>query len=220
MTEKEFSKIMERLEDFYPKFYEGRDKKKTFMVWYPLFKDDSYEEVAKACVALVCTLRYTPTVADIKQQLAEFKLESQPTPLEAFQSISQAVDKAYDRTKATEQYNGLSPVLRKLIGSPSQLISWRRLSEDVFQTVVMSAIRESYTTLAKREAKYYSLPAGAQRTEQWRIEGNPALELPEPERATNVDAMLDDMDRQAKEYRERMGVSLSPSTIEKLGDWK
>ena len=219
MTEQEFSKVMERLEDYYPKFYEGRDKKKTFKVWYPLFKDDSYEEVARACISLVCTLRFPPTVADIKQQLAEFRLESQPTPLEAFQTISNAVDHASDRTKATEAYNALTAVLRRLVGSPSQLISWRRLNDDTFQTVVMSAIRESYTTLAKREAKYYALPAGAQKAEQWRIEGKPVAELPAPEKTQSVDDMLDDMDRQAKEYREKYGVTLSASTIEKLGEW-
>ena len=94
MNEQDFSKIMERLEDFYPNFYAGRDKKKVFFLWYPLFKNDATEDVARAVTICICTLKFAPTVAEIKQQMAESRLEDQPTAIEAFQVISAAVKKS------------------------------------------------------------------------------------------------------------------------------
>ena len=202
MTEKEFSKIMERLEDFYPNFYAGRDKEKIFSLWFPLFRDDRFEDVARAVTVIICTLKFPPSVAEIKQQIAEYRLEDQPTAIEAFQVISSAVDKASDRARAIEQFNTLTPLLRRLAGSPAQLVSWHRLSDEAFQTVVMSAIRESYSALAKREAKYYALPVGVQRAEQWRIDG-PAAALPASPVTKSVEETLDEMDAAAREFRRK-----------------
>ena len=210
MNEQDFSKIMERLEDFYPNFYAGRDKKKVFFLWYPLFKNDATEDVARAVTICICTLKFAPTVAEIKQQMAESRLEDQPTAIEAFQVISAAVKKSTDRESATKQFNELPPILRKLAGSPGQLISWCRISDEAFQTVVMSAIRDSYSTLARREAKYYTLPAGLQKTEHWRIDAPDQAALPEPERHKSFEEIMSDLDKKEEEYREMQGIRINP----------
>ncbi len=203
MTEQELSKIMKLLERYYKNFYAGSKKEDVFAAWYPLFRDDDAAAVERAVVEVVCTLRFPPTVADIKLQMAEDRLEDQPTATEAFRMISAAVDKAYDRPTATGAYNELPPILRKLVVHPEQLISWHRTDENAFQTVIMSAIRSSYEVLAKREAKYYAMPAGVRKASGWRIEGAEAVALPEPVRQRTLDEMYADMDRDAAEYREK-----------------
>lgn len=210
MTEQELGKVMKLLEKYYKNFYAGTDKREVFAAWYPLFKDDDPVAVEKAVVEVVCTLRFPPTVADIKLQLAEDRLEDQPTAIEAFEMISNAVNSARDRSAAAAAYNELPPLIRKLAGSPSRLASWHRISEEAFETVVMSEIRESYNAIAKREAKYYALPAGIRKASGWRIEGADAVALPEPAKERSIDQMWEDMEKDEKYYREKYGVGLNP----------
>lgn len=219
MTELEFSKVMERISQYWSGFYAKQDADEIFSIWYPLFKNDDASEVQKAVIMLVCTLKFPPTVADIKTQLAENRLEAQPTSIEAFQTISEAVSRSYNRDDATEQYKQLPPILRKLVGSPAQLISWRKVSDEAFQTVVMSAIRESYTTLAKREAKYYALPAGLQKLETWRID-TPSLEgLPEPEKPKTVDEIVEESNAHASEHGMKMTQELQEKHSARVADF-
>lgn len=220
MTEKDFAKIMERLEDFYPNFYAGRDKQKTFDLWFPFFRKDSAEDMARAVTICICTLKFAPTVAEIKQQMAECRLEDQPTAIEAFHVLSEAVKKSRDKASAAEAYNALPPILRRIAGGSGQLVSWNRMNEEAFQTVVMSAIRESYTILAKREAKYYALPAGLQRSESWRI-GAPELEaLPEPVQQKTMDEVEADREKKSEEYRDRFGIEPNHAYDDRVAAFK
>lgn len=220
MTEQELGKVMKLLEKYYRNFYAGANKEEVFAAWYPLFKDDDAHAVERAVVEVVCTQKFTPTVADIKLQLAEDRLEDQPTSIEAFDIIAEAVRGAYDRTTSTEAFNNLPPLLRKLVRTPSRLISWHRMDEDQFNTVVMSAIRSSYDSLAKREAKYYALPSGIRRMAGWRIEGPEVQVLPEPVKEQTVDEMLDDMDRRAIEYRARYGIEKNLDYSDRVNEFK
>ena len=227
MTEQELGKVMRLLEKYYKNFYQGMNKEEVFAAWYPLFKDDDPHAVERAVVEVVCTLRFPPTVADIKLQLAEDRLEDQPTATEAFQMIAEAVNDARDRAMATKAYNALPPMIRKLVRTPSRLVTWHRVSEESFETVIMSAIRSSYETLAKCEAKYYALPAGIRKTAGWRIEGAETQALPEPLKEKTVDDILAEMDKADAEYRQkyvlpkaetsdRLNEFLKPMTDEEL----
>lgn len=210
MTKADLEKVMIRISQFWPNFYAKQDSDAILNVWYPLFKNDDPEEVGRAVTICICTLKFPPTVADIKQQMAECRLEDQPTAIEAFHVLSEAVKKSSGKADAAEAFNALPPILRRIAGSSGQLVSWYRLSDESFQTVVMSAIRESYMILAKREAKYYALPAGLQRAENWRI-GAPDLEaLPEPVKEKTYDEIMSDMAKSAEEYRAKYGIEVNP----------
>ena len=219
MTRADFKKIMIRIGQFWPTFSAGKDGEMMIDLWYPLFQNDQAEDVARAVTICICTLKFAPTVADIKQQMAECRLEDQPTAIEAFHVLSEAVKKSSGKADAAEAFNALPPILRRIAGSSGQLVSWYRLSDESFQTVVMSAIRESYTILAKREAKYYALPAGLQRAENWRI-GAPELEaLPEPVKEKTYDEIMSDMAKSAEDYREQFGIKANPDYAEKVSEF-
>ena len=219
MNRDDFRKIMIRIGQFWPQFSAGKDGEMMIDLWFPLFQSDRAEDVARAVTICICTLKFPPTVADIKQQMAECRLEDQPTAIEAFHAISEAVKKSSDKTSATEAYNALPPILRKIAGNSSRLISWHNVSDEAFQTVIMSAIRESYTVLAKREAKYYALPAGLQRAETWRVTAPEQEALPEPAKVRSIDEMFADMDRHAAEYREQNGITANPDYADKVTDF-
>ena len=181
MTKQELIAVMERLEEYYRNFYSGGDKQRVLDAWYPMFRDDDASEVNRAVVAYICTEKFAPTVAGIKTIMAENRMAGQMTEMQAWQKIRDAVDFSTNRDEARKQYDQLSPLLKKLAGSPSQLISWRKVNEDTFEGVIASNVQRSYRELARREAVFYAIPGQLQAEQTWRVEGpkDDQIALPE-----------------------------------------
>ena len=181
MTPKELGIVMDRLEKYYRNYYAGADKKEVFTAWFEMFKDDDPAEVNRAVVAYICTNTFPPTVAGIKTLMAENRMAGQMTEMQAWQKIRDAVDFSTNRDEARKQYDQLSPLLKKLAGSPSQLISWRKVNEDTFEGVIASNVQRSYRELARREAVFYAIPGQLQAEQTWRVEGpkDDQIALPE-----------------------------------------
>lgn len=218
MTVDEIKKILKMLTANYGEdFYKGTDVSDVLKLWSVQFANDDPEEVMTAVQNCISTLTYRPKIADIRRRMSKSKIKGQMTPTEAFQLISQAVDDSYDRETSTKSYNKLPPILRKLVGNPSQLVKWSRVSDEAFQTVVMSMIRESYKELAQQEIDFHSLPEPLKKSEAWMNQAPEQVALPEPKPQKNIDEMLDDMDVDAKKYREKYGiVQQNPSSEDKV----
>ena len=180
MTENEIIKVLGLLETAYgvKKFYADTDKGKVVYLWSVIFREEDAVEVNRAVVDCISTLQFAPTIADIKQRIAQSRMEGQPTEMEAWQVVRRAVEDANSREESQTAYNNLSPILQKVVGSPSQLRAWRKVGDEDFETVVASNVMRSYRELAKREAGYYALPGQLQATQQWRIEGPKLDALP------------------------------------------
>lgn len=180
MTKQELAAVMERLEEFYKNFYSGGDKQRVLDAWYPMFKDDESGDVNRAVIAYICTNTFPPTVAGIKTIMAENRMAGQMTEAEAWQKVRDAADYSTNRDEAKAQYAKLPPLLKRLVGSAGQLVSWRKITEDTFEGVVASNFQRSYRELAKREAVYYAIPGQLQAEQQWRVEGpKEQIALPE-----------------------------------------
>lgn len=192
MNRAEFTTILQKIAHYYPRFYAESDPNTVFEDWFEFFENNSFNAVMHAVKAHVSTSKFAPTIADLKAQMVESYLQNKPTSIQAFQVISDAVRKTYDRADAVKQYNALPPILKKLVGKPEQLRDWSNIDDSTFQTVIMSAIRESYTELAKREAKFYAFPAELQRAEIWRIADPGPAELPAPEITKTVDEIIEE----------------------------
>jgi hypothetical protein len=141
--------------------------------------------------------------------MASNETHGQMTAVEAFQEISKAVSRGYDRTSATEAYNDLPPILRRVVGFPAQLISWRKVSDESFQTVIMSAIRESYREIAQEEAIYHALPEPLKEIEKWRVDAPDQEALPEPETAQSIDEVIEQSNREAAAHGMTMTEELA-----------
>ena len=205
MTRNEFAVILAKISRFYPRFYEGQDAENVANNWYSEggFDKISYPVVERAIKAYFNTAKFPPSLADIKSQIVESYLQDKPTAMQAFQRISAAVKKSIGRDEAIMQFNELPPILRKLVGEPSVLLDWNKVSTESFQTVIMSSIRESYKELTAREAKYYAFPEELQMAEQWRVSAPEMVSLPEPKKEPTIDDMLAERERKEKEYREK-----------------
>jgi len=180
MTREELMRIMERLEKYYKNFYADTNKEEVFDAWYAMFKGDDFQEVSRAVVAYICTEKFAPTVAGIKNIMAENRMAGQMTEMEAWQRISDAVDFSTNRDEANKQFDRLPPLLKRLVATPSRLVTWRRLDENTFEGVIASNVMRSYRDLAKHEAVYYAIPEQLQAEQQWRIDGpKEQIALPE-----------------------------------------
>ena len=212
MTIQEIGMMLDILEANYgQKFYDGVSKENVIKLWNVCFRDDDPRLVMQGVQNCVNTMSYKPTIADIRKRMAQAKIGGQMTPTEAFQEIAKAVDKVFDRESATKEFNSLSPIVRKVVGFPSQLTSWSRVSEEAFQTVIMSAIRESYKELAQREFDYHALPKKLQEVEKWRISAPEQEALPEPKQ----DKSIADIMREANEQAAMHGMQMTQELLEK-----
>lgn len=162
---------MERLEEYYKNFYSGGDKQRILNAWYPMFKDDEAGEVNRAVIAYICTEKFAPTVAGLKTIMAENRMAGQKTEAEAWQIVRDAVDYSSNREEAKKQYDKMPPLVKRLVGGASQLVTWRRINEDTFEGVIASNFQRSYRELARREATYYAIPGQLQAEQTWRVEG-------------------------------------------------
>lgn len=222
MTEAEFSVILAKISRFFPRFYEGQDAEQVAHDWYEEggFRSIEFGRVERAVRAYCNTAKFPPSLADIKSQMVESYLQDKPTAMQAFQQIARAVRKSYSKEDAVKQYNELPPILRKLVEEPSVLQDWNKVSTESFQTVIMSAIRESYRELTTREAKYYAFPDDLQMAEQWRVSTPDVVALPEPVKQRTIDEMQDDMDRHAAEYRESHGITANPKYDSRVAEFQ
>ena len=204
MTTENIGQMLELLEGNYgQKFYEGTDRKKVLNLWRVMFQDDDPREVAMAVQDCISTLQFPPKISDIKTRIAKQKMAGQMTEIEAWSKIVTAINLSYGKDDANQQFYQLPPILQKLVSTPDQLRAWRSVDEAQLQTVVMSTVMRGYRELVQRELTYHSLPAEAQQQAEWQI-AKPVMEaLPEPKREQTLDEMEDEMDRSAREYREK-----------------
>lgn len=218
MTRNEFAVILAKISRFYPRFYEGQDAEKVAEDWYTVggFEKIPFSITDRAVTAYCNTSKFPPSLADIKAQMVESYLQDKPTAMQAFQAISTAVKKARDRRSATEAYNALPPILRKLVEEPNVLMEWNQVSAESFQTVIMSAIRESYKELATREAKYYAFPSDLQDAEPWRVSTPDIMALPEPEKQRSIDEIIDEANRKSAEHGMQMTAELKEKNVGKV----
>lgn len=212
MTIQELAIVMQKLESYYKNFFSGTEKEKILHDWYPYFREDDVREVNRAVMIYTCTSTFAPTIAGIKMLMAEYRQQGQKTEMEAWQDIRTAVENSGTRRDAVNEYSKLSPIIQKVVGSPSQLTAWRKVSDDTFEGVIASNIQRSYRELAKREAAFYAIPNQMRETEGWRIDGPQNLEaLPAPEGTKSVDDIL----RESYEGAAAGGMTMTEELREK-----
>jgi len=213
MTPQELSKVMSLIEDLFgvQRFYDGTDKQKVFERWNTMFRDDDPLEVNRAVVGVICSAKFPPTVGEIKTWMAESRLAGQPTEMEAWAMVRDAINHSSDMRSATEAYNQLPSTIRKAVGAPSLLASWYKLSDEQMETVIASNIQRSYREIARREAVYYTLPGQLQVKEQWRVKGNEQVALPEPEVTKSIEEIIEEANQHATAH----GMAMTPELQEK-----
>ena len=160
MNKSETAKTLLMIKMAFPKYYLSADENEINLqidIWHELFKDDSYKLIEQAVKALMCTLKFPPTIADVKEKIALITQFPCMSEMEAWNKVKSAMSSYHSQ----ECFDGLTPILQRIVGSPNQLREWAIMDLDTVNSVVQSNFMRSYKALAAKEKEYTALPTSA-----------------------------------------------------------
>ncbi len=158
MTREETKAILAVLKAGYPNFYKDmtkEDAKNTVDLWATMFADDSARLVTEAVKSLICTLKYPPTIADVKEKIALITQPLAMTEMEAWDMVRRAISYYH----ANEAFTNLPPMLQKIVGSPNRLREWAMMDSETVDSVIQSNFMRSYKAKVAQEKEYAMLPS-------------------------------------------------------------
>ena len=161
MTFEETGIIMDILTTAYPRFYsraDSPDMVKTLRLWAEMFASDDVALVAAAVKALIESDEkgFTPHIGAVKAKLRLITGSDDLTEAEAWGIVAKAIrNSAYG---AREEFEKFSPIIKRIVGSPSQLREWGMMDSETVHSVVASNFQRSYKAIAQRERELAKLP--------------------------------------------------------------
>lgn len=160
MTRQEALAVMAMLKTAYPNFYKDLSKEDlnaAVNLWATMFADDPAYIVTEAVKSLMCTLKYPPTIADVKEKIAAIMHPEMMTmtEMEAWQKVRRAIS----YYNADETFAQLPPVIQKIVGSPNTLREWAQMEAEMVDSVIQSNFMRSYKARVAHEKEYAMLPA-------------------------------------------------------------
>lgn len=201
MNKSEAATILSILKVGYPNFYKdlsGQEVKNTINLWTTMFANDSALVVTEAVKALMCTLKFPPTIADVKEKIALITQPEVMTEIEAWSRVKGAMS----YYNAGPAFEGLDPILQRLVGSPSQLREWAVMDVETINSVVQSNFMRSYRARAASEREYLALPESAKELIDLLAA---AKSIPEYTKPT-IEDFSRTRDRQLAQLEEKFGV--------------
>lgn len=163
MTREETLAIMSVLKAAFPSYYRDmsrQDAEAVIGLWQTQFYEPA-QLVAMAVHTFINADRkgFPPTIGQIKDIIAKAAMPAElaMTEQEAWALINKATrNAAYN---AEEEFYKLSPLLQRLVGTPSQLRAWALMDEDKVASVVASNFQRSYRAIVQQEKETLALPA-------------------------------------------------------------
>jgi hypothetical protein len=184
MTRREALAVMAMLKTAYPTFYKNYSKDEinaAVDLWATMFADDPAYIVTEAVKSLMCTLKYPPTIADVKEKIHLLTQPQGMSELEAWNTVRRAIS-YYD---AQENYNSLPPMLQKIVGSPNQLREWAQMDADTVNSVIQSNFMRSFRAKVAQEKEQSMLPESTKRLIHQITSGMDVNALPEKGGSSN-----------------------------------
>jgi hypothetical protein len=163
MNREETKAILAVLKAGYPNFYKEMTKEDAtdiINLWSTMFASDPSAIVTEAVKSLMCTLKYPPTIADVKEKIMLITQPTQISEMEAWQIVKNAVDgySIYDPENNKKIFNGLPETIQRILGSASTLREWGLVEIDTFNSVIQSNFMRSYRAVAAQEREKAMLP--------------------------------------------------------------
>ena len=162
MNRHEVVAILKILKVSYPRFYANIEKEEATEIvnlWSTMFADNSAKIVTEAVKSLIATLKFPPTIADVKEKIKLLTEIESMTEIEAWNKVRQAIS----YYNAGKNFERLEPVLQRLVGSPQQLREWALMDNEAVQSVVQSNFMRSYKAKAKHEEEMKLIPESAKK---------------------------------------------------------
>lgn len=151
MTLIETTKLLALIQGVYPRFADGRDLEVTKQAWALVFAGDDFAAVQKAFLAYVATdVKGFPPMPGALKSLMKPRV-SEADAFLAWQEVRGALSNGLYGSR--EEFEKLSPLCRRLVGSPAVLREWAMMDVDRLDAVVGPGFQRSYRVLARDEAE-------------------------------------------------------------------
>ncbi len=153
MTRDEFKTIIAAIKSNYRNF--GIETKEQFDFWYEMLGDIEYRVMQIAIGKLVSELKFAPTIADIREQVAAIKTpqENRITAADAWGEVEQAIRK-YGYYQQTEALDSMSPITRRTV----DCIGFRQICLCEEPGVVRGQFLRMFDQAANKEKQNALLP--------------------------------------------------------------
>ena len=169
MNKQEVVAILKVLKANYPRFYNDTTKEEAEEIvnlWSMMLANDNSRNVMEAVKVLINSLKYPPTIADIREKLNLItKVEDELTEGEAWHLVFKALSNC--NYNAVDEFKKLPSIIQKIVGSPNQLREWAMMETDTVNSVIQSNFMRSYKVKVKEKIEYDMLPES---TKQLRLE--------------------------------------------------
>lgn len=161
MNQKETIAVLAVLKTAYPQFYRGlspQELQETVTLWSEMFAAEDFQVVKAAVKAHIATdaKGYPPHIGAIKAAIRKITQPDEMSEMEAWGYVASALRNSGYNSVA--EFDKLPPVVRRIVGSPSQLREWAMMDSDTVQSVVQSNFMRSYRARAQHEREYLALP--------------------------------------------------------------
>ena len=152
MNAKEFGFLADAIKTYFP-----RDNvlptEKAMQLWYSELKDIPYQLAHTALRKYVSTNKFAPTIADIREQVAELNNQNEEELNEtaAWSLVLKAIRRSTYYSE--EEFEKLPATVQRAVASPKQLWEWATL-EDVdgkTLTVIQSNFQRTFRMEQQRE---------------------------------------------------------------------
>lgn len=163
MNRQETIKIITLLAGNYSKIAEKTKEQKEMMIntWYECLGDLDYELILRAVKKTIIENEYPPTIHEIRKNAIEMiNPTTQRTGIEAWNEAYNTICAGNYLTE--EQFNTLSPEVRKFFGSVRQVKDLAMSDIDTVNTVTKGQFLKQYDILVSREKEEKLLPTQMQ----------------------------------------------------------
>ena len=162
-------KVLAVLRGAYPQFYRGIDKKEaedTVNLWTDIFAEEDPVIVGAAVKSFIESDErgFPPVPGQIKAKIRLLTSNDELSESEAWNIALKAVGNGIYGSK--EEFEKLPPMIKRLVGSPSQLRDWAMMDSGTLNSVIASNFQRSYRTIAAREKEIAKLPPDVKRLVQ------------------------------------------------------
>ena len=151
MEREDVIKILNILKTAYPSSYKDMTKveaENTINLWLDMFQHENVQLVLAATKNLINTFKWTPTIADIKEEMYKITNREEETPVDVWNKIRKAIrNSAYN---SYDEFQKLPDKAKRFVGSPNQLKEWA-ISENFIESVVKGQFLKQYEILEKRQ---------------------------------------------------------------------
>ena len=155
MTKDEFKMLAAGMKAVYASqnFLPDRE---AMAIWYKLVEDIDYNAAAAAVQKHMCTNRFPPTPADIRQQCASFTAEAKSDWLQGWGYIGRVMSRyGYNRPKeAIAALRGYDPIA----GDVAERLGWQNLCMSENQAADRANFRQAYESIQSRAKENAMLP--------------------------------------------------------------